>query len=64
MVLGGANEILAEFTFTDPVDVGRLLNNDEFRRLTFQLKTDYVVNYSSRILRCTERFDEPRWFRL
>jgi len=64
MVLGGANEIMAEFTFTDPVDVGRLLNNDDFRRLTFQLKTDYVVNYSSRILRCTERFDEPRWFRL
>jgi hypothetical protein len=24
---------------------------------------EYAINYMSRILRCTERFDEPRWFR-
>ncbi len=64
VVLGGMSEIIAEFTFRDPVDIGRLLNNEDFRRLTLKLKNGYVVNYQSRILRCTERFDEPRWFKL
>lgn len=64
VILGGVSEIIAEFTFQDPVDIGRLLNNDEFRKITLKLKTDYVWNYQSRILRCTERFDEPKWFRL
>jgi len=64
VVLGGVSEIIAEFTFKDPVDIGRLLNNEDFRRLTLRLKNEYVINYQSRILRCTERFDEPRWFRL
>lgn len=64
VILGGVSEIIAEFTFKDPVDIGRLLNNDEFRKITLKLKTDYVWNYQSRILRCTERFDEPKWFRL
>jgi hypothetical protein len=61
---GGISEIVAEFTFKDPVDIGRLLNNEDFRKVTLKLKNEYVVNYMSRILRCTERFDEPKWFRL
>ena len=64
VLLGGVSEVVGEFTLKDPVDIGRLLNNDDFRRLTMTLKMEYVVNYSSRIMRCTERFDEPRWFRL
>jgi hypothetical protein len=64
VVLGGFCEIIAEFTFKDPNDIGRLLNDEDFRRLTLKLKTKYVTTYASRILRCTERFDEPRWFRL
>lgn len=64
VVLGGISEIIAEFTVKDPVDIGRLLNNEDFRKITLKLKTDYVWNYQSRILRCTERFDEPKWFRL
>lgn len=64
VVLGGFCEIIAEFTFKDPNNIGRLLNDEDFRRLTLKLKTKYVTNYASRILRCTERFDEPRWFRL
>jgi len=64
VVLGGVSEIVAEFTVKDPVDIGRLLNNEDFRKITLKLKTDYVVNYQSRILRCTERFDEPKWFKL
>jgi len=64
VVLGGFSEIVAEFTFKDPVDIGRLLNNEDFRKITLKLKTRYVTNYMSRILRCTERFDEPKWFKL
>ncbi|HEY3278571.1 MAG TPA: hypothetical protein VGJ94_18280 [Syntrophorhabdaceae bacterium] len=63
-VIGGTSEIVAEFTFRDPVDIGRLLNNEDFRKTTLKLKNGYVANYKSRILRCTERFDEPKWFRL
>jgi hypothetical protein len=63
VVLGGISEIIAEFTVKDPIDIGRLLNNEDFRKITLKLKTDYVWNYQSRILRCTERFDEPKWFR-
>lgn len=64
VTFGGISEIIAEFTVKDPVDIGRLLNNDDFRRITLGLRTDYVWNYQSRILRCTERFDEPKWFKL
>lgn len=64
VVLGGFSEIIAEFTFKDPIDIGRLLSNEDFRRITLKLKNEFVLNYMSRILRTTERFDEPRWFRL
>jgi hypothetical protein len=64
VVLGGISEIVSEFTFKDPVDIGRLLNNEEFRKLSLKLKNIFVMNYANRVLRCTERFDEPRWFRL
>jgi hypothetical protein len=64
VVLGGISEIIAEFTVKDPIDIGRLLNNDDFRKITLQLRNDFVWNYQSRILRCTERFDEPKWFKL
>ncbi len=64
VVFGGFSEVIAEFTFKDPVDIGRLLNNEDFRKLTMKLRSGYVLNYRSRILRCTERFDEPKWFSL
>lgn len=64
VVIGGISEIIAELTFKDPLDIGRLLSNEEFRKLTLKLRTRFVTNYASRIMRCTERFDEPKWFRL
>ncbi|MCX5815454.1 MAG: hypothetical protein NTX75_04320 [Proteobacteria bacterium] len=64
VVLGGFCEIVAEFTFKDPEDIGRLMKNEEFRRVTRKLKKEFVINYTNRILRSTERFDEPKWFRL
>lgn len=62
VLIGGQSEILLELTFQDPVDIGALFNNATYRQLTHVLKTQYVTNYSTRILRTTEHFDEPRWF--
>lgn len=64
VVLGGFSEIIAEFTFSDPIDIGRLLANEDFRKISLRLKNEYATNYMSRIIRCTERFDEPRWFKV
>jgi len=64
VVFGGFSEIIAEFTFKDPIDIGRLLNNEDFRRITQKLKYEFTMNYMSRILRSTEQFDEPKWFKL
>lgn len=64
VLIGGFSEVILELTFRDSVDVGRLLGNPSFHGVTYTLCRDYVRNYKSRILRTTERFDEPRWFRL
>lgn len=63
VLIGGMSEIIAEFTFKDAMDVGRLLMNEDYRRITQKLRTGYATNYASRVLRSTERFDEPRWFK-
>ncbi|HNQ64252.1 MAG TPA: hypothetical protein PLX88_07815 [Syntrophorhabdaceae bacterium] len=64
VLLGGFCEIIAEFTFKDPEDIGRLMKNEDFRRVTRKLKNEFVTNYSNRVLRSTESFDEPKWFKL
>ena len=60
VLLGGVSEIIGELTFRDPVDIGRMLNSQEFRRAAGRLQEEFAVNYQNRVLRCTERFDEPR----
>jgi hypothetical protein len=64
VLIGGFSEIISEFTVKDPVDIGRLLGDENFREMTYTLQREFVTNYKSRILRTTARFDEPRWFRL
>jgi hypothetical protein len=64
VLIGGFSEAIIELTFKDPVDIGRILGNPRYREISYTLSRDYVRNYKSRILRTTERFDEPRWFRL
>lgn len=64
VLMGGISEIIAELTFKHPVDIGQMLDSEQFRELTYKLRRDFATNYRSRILRTTERFDEPRWFRL
>ncbi|HNT43295.1 MAG TPA: hypothetical protein PKN85_02480 [Syntrophorhabdaceae bacterium] len=63
VLIGGISEIIAEFTFKDAMDVGRLLMNEDYRRITQKLRTEYAMNYTSRVMKSTERFDEPRWFK-
>jgi hypothetical protein len=62
VLIGGVSEIIGELTFKDPVDIGMLLENGPYRELTHVLRRDFVDNYQTRILKTTERFDEPRWF--
>ncbi|OPY65812.1 MAG: hypothetical protein A4E57_03031 [Syntrophorhabdaceae bacterium PtaU1.Bin034] len=64
VILGGVSEIIGELTFRDPVDIGGMLNSQEFRQANLKLQDEFVTNYQNRIMRCTERFDEPKWFRL
>ncbi len=64
VIFGDLCEIVIEFTFKDPMDIGRLMIDQDFRRVTEKLRRKYAVNYRSRILRCTERFGENRWVRL
>jgi hypothetical protein len=64
VTFGGVSEIIGELTFKDPVDIGRMLGSDEFRRVAVKLQEEFVTNYQNRILRCTERFEESKWFRL
>lgn len=62
VLIGGVSEVIGELTFKDPVDIGMLLENGPYRELTHALRRDYVSNYQTRILKTTERFDEPKWF--
>jgi hypothetical protein len=64
VLIGGFSEMIVELTFQHPVDIGRIFDHPGFREVTYALVRDHVRNYKSRILRTTERFDEPRWFRL
>ena len=64
VLIGGFSEKIVELTFQHPVDIGRIFDHPGFREITYHLCRDHVRNYKSRILRTTERFDEPRWFRL
>lgn len=64
VLIGAVCQIICELTFKNPVDIGRLLDNPEFRQVNGKLRRNDICNYSSRIIRTTERFDEPRWYRL
>lgn len=64
IILGGFCEIVLEFTFKDPDDIGRIMRNEGFHKITNRLKNEFVTNYTNRILRSTKLFSEPRWFRL
>jgi len=64
VLFGGTSQIIAEFTVKDPENIGKLLKNEAFRDVSMKLKNEFVDNYHTRILRCTERFDDMKWVRL
>jgi hypothetical protein len=61
VLFGGTHEVIAEFSFRNPADIGRLLADEDFQKITTRLRRVFVKNYASRILRCTERFDQHHW---
>jgi hypothetical protein len=63
VLAGGVSEIIGELTFKSPVDIGRMFDQPDFQRITDALRT-YTLNYVSRIMRVTERFEESKWYRL
>lgn len=64
MIYGGKADYIFELTFKDPFDIGRLMNNADFRDLEKLIKKEIIDFNSSRILRTTERFEKPRWLKL
>jgi hypothetical protein len=64
VILGGFSDIVLEFTFDEPEDIGRLVNNETFVLYTGKLKREYAANYTNRVFRSTQWFREPKWFRL
>jgi hypothetical protein len=64
VVLGGFCEIIAEFTFKEPEDIGRIMKNEELQKVTRRLKKEFVTNYANRIQRSMRWFTEPKWFKL
>ncbi len=64
VLYGGVADYILEMTFKDPIDISRLMNNQHFRNLEKLVKQKMIENYSSRIMRSTERFERPRWITL
>lgn len=64
VIMGGNREIVGELTFKSPVDIGRMLEYPGFRQCTEDMRRNFASHYTARILRTTERFEEPRWYRL
>lgn len=62
VIPGGFCDIILEFTFKDPENIGRLVKNIEFRKITTRLKKKFITNYTNRIQKSTEWFREPQWF--
>ena len=64
VVYGGTADYILELTFKDPFDIGRLMNNAEYRELEKIVRKELIEFKSSKILRTTERFEKPRWLKL
>jgi hypothetical protein len=64
VLVGGSCEVIAEFTFKTPVDIGRMFEDDRYKGVAETLQRNYVMNYMTRIMRTTERFEQTKWYRL
>jgi hypothetical protein len=64
LFFGGFSEIIAEFTFKDPIDIGRLLNNEDFRKVTLKLRSEFVINTRAGSFVARNGLMKPDGFRL
>lgn len=64
VLVGGICEVIAEFTFKTPVDIGRMFEDERYKGIAEKLQRNYVMNYMTRIMRTTERFEQTKWYRL
>ena len=59
LVIGDGPRILAESTARNMVDIAKAVDTSLFRRLVRTLKTQYITDYSNRILAPTGRIEVP-----
>jgi hypothetical protein len=59
VVVGPSPYIVAEGTARSIVDIAKALESDEYKRITKILTSNYVTDYSSRILAPTGRIELP-----
>jgi len=59
VVIGPGPYIVAEGTTTSIVNIAKALEGDEYKRITNILTSNYVTDYSSRILAPTGRIELP-----
>jgi hypothetical protein len=64
VLVGGICEIIAELTFKSPVDIGRMFEDERYKRIAEKLQRNYVINHRTRIMRTTERYEQTKWYRL
>lgn len=64
VLVGGICEVIAEMTFKTPVDIGRMFEDGRYKTIAEKLQRNYVMNYMTRIMRTTERFEQTKWYRL
>jgi hypothetical protein len=59
VVVGSGPYIVAEGTAASIVEIAKAIRNPEFSRITRVLTSNYVTDYSSRILAPTGRIELP-----
>jgi hypothetical protein len=59
VVVGSGPTIVAEGTATSIVEIAKAIETPEFNRITKRLTSNYVTDYSSRILAPTGRIELP-----
>jgi hypothetical protein len=64
VLVGGICEIIAELTFKSPVDIGRMFEDERYKRIAEKLQRNYVIHHRTRIMRTTERYEQTKWYRL
>lgn len=63
VIVGSGPYIVAENSAPSIVEIAKVIDSDDFRRINRKLKTTYITDYHSRILAPTGRIDVPYFMR-